>query len=377
MISSKKNYKKSNRIEGLYIHIPFCRKKCPYCDFLSFTDLSKPKKLYLHLLLKELELYLSLYEIKLKSIYFGGGTPSLIPPSLYQTFFKKIKEFLRLNSLEEITIEINPEDYTEEDLKILREMGINRLSIGVQSFLNKNLQFLKRRHSPEDSIKKIELAYKVGFQNISIDLIWGLPSQTQEDLNKEFLIIRELPITHISAYKLTVYEETPLYYEVAKGKVKLPTDEIIETLYWTLLENLYELGFKRYEISSFGKTEKYFSIHNRLYWEMKPFLGLGVGAWSFDLRKRWKNFSSLDKYERALKNQKFPVEQVEIITQEEFRKEKIILGLRTTKGIELELVNLKKIPEEILKEFFIIENNRLRFNDKGFLVSNTLLTYFI
>ncbi len=364
-------------MKGLYIHIPFCSKKCPYCDFFSAVGFDDLKEKYLAALCAELRLYADEYDLSgIETLYFGGGTPSSIKPTLYESFFSCLSEFLNLEKLSEITIEVNPESYSPDDFKHLREIGFSRVSIGVQSFLDENLRCLGRTHSSEVSLKAIENAHRSGFENISVDLIWGLPNQTEEKLRKEFEVLKRTPAVHLSAYKLTVYEETPLAKLVRWGKFDLPSEEQIENLYFTLLEEAGNLGFKRYEISNFAKTEKFRSRHNLLYWKLEPFLGLGASAWSFDLKHRWANVADLKVYiEKTLKGEK-PLSEFLELNERDLLKERIIMGLRTTEGVEKKLIE-GKLPEEYLEEFFVRKGEKVAFNDRGFLISNYLLSEII
>ena len=363
--------------QGLYIHIPFCNQKCPYCDFFSVVGSTVGFEEYFQALLREIEYYLNLYRFELKTIYFGGGTPSVVPPKVYEKFFQQLDSLIDLSHLEEITIEVNPESYTYEDFKHLRRIGFNRISIGVQSFIEKNLQLLGRKHSVKHSLETIENAHRAGFENISVDLIWGLPNQTPDLLREEFKILETLPVKHLSAYLLTVYEETPLQSMVEKGLFKLPSEERIEKLYYTLLEETERLNLKRYEISNFALSEEYQSKHNLLYWKLKPFLGIGAGAWSFDGKKRWHNIRNIRQYVEKLLKEKSPPSAGEILLDEgELLKEAIIMGLRTTDGVPYEWIK-DKLPKEVLKEFFTLKGDRIAFNDKGFLVSNSILSMLI
>ena len=363
--------------EGLYIHIPFCNQKCPYCDFFSVVGSPVRFEEYFQALLRELEYYRDLYRFNLKTIYFGGGTPSVVPPRVYEKFFQQLERLVDLSHLEEITIEVNPESYTYEDFKHLRDIGFNRTSIGVQSFIEKNLQLLGRKHSVKHSLETIENANRTGFENISVDLIWGLPDQTPDLLKEEFKILETLPVKHLSAYLLTVYEETPLQSMVEKGLFKLPSEERIEKLYYTLLGKTERLNLKRYEISNFALSEEYQSKHNLLYWKLKPFLGIGAGAWSFDGKRRWHNLRNIRRYVEKLFKEKTPPKAGEILLDEkELLKEAIIMGLRTAEGVPYEWIK-NKLPKEVLEEFFTLKGDKIAFNDKGFLVSNSILSMLV
>jgi oxygen-independent coproporphyrinogen-3 oxidase len=363
--------------KGLYIHIPFCNQKCPYCDFFSLTTRPVDFETYFNALVEEIKIYADAYRFSLKTVYFGGGTPSVIPPGVYEKFFHHLGKVLELSALEEVTIEVNPESYTFEDFKALKDIGFNRISVGVQSFLDKNLKLLGRKHSVRDSLRTLEEAHRAGFNNISVDLIWGLPGQSINDLKKEFKVLKQTPAVHLSAYLLTLYEETPFYLLHRQGRLKLPSQEEVELLYQTLLEETERLGFERYEISNFSKGEEFKSRHNLLYWKMEPFLGVGAGAWSFDGKRRWSNVKNLPLYvRRVLKDKTFPREELIELTPDELKKEAIILGLRTTEGIPARWIE-GRLPEEVLKEFFTRKGDKIAFNPRGFLVSNAILSMLV
>ncbi len=365
-------------MEGLYVHIPFCGKKCPYCDFFSVIGRPVPFEDYFEALLKEVRLYSEKYPLRFKTIYFGGGTPSSVPPKVYARFLKKLSKIADLSEVEEITMEVNPESYSLEDFKLLREVGFNRISVGVQSFLEKNLRLLGRTHSVRHSLRTLENLSKAGFENISVDLIWGIPGQTEKDLKEEFKVLENLPAVHLSAYLLTLYEGTPFYRLFEEGKLKLPSEERVERLYHLLLEETKRLGFERYEISNFAKEERFRSKHNLLYWKSRPWLGVGASAWSFDGKRRWSNLKNLRLYVELLKEGKPPTADVMDLSEEELLKEKLIMGLRTTEGVPKEWIE-NKLDPQLVEEFFVPAKGgkNLAFNDRGFLVSNSLLAMLI
>jgi len=282
-------------IESIYIHIPFCSLKCPYCDFTSITinDLDIYNR-YINTLLEELQLYRN-NQFFIKTIYFGGGTPSILEPKQIGKVINYIKENFNTADSIEISIEMNPENYQLEDFFRLKEFGVNRVSIGNQSFLQKNLDNLGRLHKPENTFKAVENLLKVGIKNINLDLIFGIQGQTIDDLEKDLKLYTALDITHISAYMLTPYEETPLGQLVKKGEYQMPSEDLLSEMYILIGEYLEEKGFHQYELSNWAK-EGYQCKHNLSYWYLKEFLGIGVSSWSFVKNTRFGNTKNIYEY---------------------------------------------------------------------------------
>lgn len=239
-------------IKAIYVHVPFCSYKCPYCDFLSLVNSPVDVGEYLEAVKKEIHLYESL-NVKVETLYFGGGTPTLLRPEELGEIIEEIDKVFGLSSVKEITVECNPETYGKEDFKKLKELGVNRVSVGVQSFTEKGLSVLGRKHTTQDGLKCLESLSEAGIENVNVDLIWGWPSQNLEDLEVEFEYLKRFPIKHVSAYLLTLYEDTPMGLAYKRGEFKpLEEDEIVK-LHQKLSEGLRELGFKRYEISNWAK----------------------------------------------------------------------------------------------------------------------------
>ncbi|MBQ7287972.1 MAG: radical SAM family heme chaperone HemW [Candidatus Gastranaerophilales bacterium] len=359
-------------VNCVYLHIPFCEKKCKYCAFCSFGLLSK-KEIYLNSLTKEIkELYKG--EI-LKTIYFGGGTPSLLD-------VKDIKNILNLfnfNSKTEITLELNPHLITKEKLLSLKEVGINRLSIGVQSFDNEILSEIGRTHSAKEIYKTIENIKEIGFENFSIDLMYGLPNQTLEIWEETLKKALEINPAHISLYGLKIEDGT--YYSKHLPK-NLPDDDMQAKMYELAIEILSK-NYIHYEFSNFAKEEKYFSNHNLCYWNCKNYYGFGLSASGYIENKRYTNTFNFSEY---IKN---PTKKdYETLTTEEQIEEEIFLGLRKTKGIDFEKINEKfdiDIYEKYKKEFdkFLANGlmqktqNGIKLTQKGILISNEILCDFI
>ncbi|WP_340690669.1 radical SAM family heme chaperone HemW [Hydrogenobacter thermophilus] len=353
-------------IESLYVHVPFCSYKCPYCDFVSFVNSAISHEDYLKLLIKELELYKG-ESFSLKTLYLGGGTPSLISPELYREFLKAFD--VDLSQLEEFTIECNPETYREEEFKKMKDLGLNRVSVGVQSFKEKGLRMLGRRHTVKESIDCIMSAYHAGIENISIDLIYAYPNQTLKDLKEELRFIEDLPVKHVSCYILTPYEDTLFGHLLSKGKLQLPDADKIADMYLFLVEKLSSLGFDHYEISNFA-TPGYECRHNLSYWLGKEFLGLGVSAWSFVRDVRFGNTKNLNKYATLVLMGRKPAHQWEVLKGKRKLQDTLFTRLRTKWGIPKEYANL--IPED-LSEFFEITNESIRLKEEGMLLINEIL----
>ncbi len=355
-------------VKGLYFHIPFCSYKCPYCDFVSVVDPVVEPQEYMTFMLKELELYREI-SIKPQTLYFGGGTPSLIKPNQYKTFFERLSHMIDMSQLEEITIECNPENYTLEDFKSIKDIGFNRVSIGVQSLRDEGLKALGRLHSVEDALRAIDSANSAGFENINIDLIYGYQGQSLEDLRKELALLKSLPLSHVSFYLLTPYEDTLFGLLYKKGLFELPDDNTIADMYNLICESLEAMGFLQYEISNFA-ISGFQCKHNMLYWSHEEFLGLGVSAWSFVKRVRFGNTKSVKLYAERISRGESPVEYEEKLSGDELMYDYLFVALRTTRGVEKEL--LPNIPED-LKEYFQMEGERLRLNRKGMLLINEIL----
>jgi len=351
--------------KGLYVHVPFCREKCPYCDFFSLTveyELSS----YLSLLTKEAELRRKEGE-KLTTLYLGGGTPSLLSPSQVERLAEELSRLFDLSSLEEFTLEVNPEDYDLKDFKALKAAGVNRVSVGVQSFTEKGLKALGRRHSPEKALRAVEYALEAGIEKVSVDLIWGWQGQREEDLLKELRVLERLPLGHASWYLLTLYEGTPM----GKNPPSLPSEEELERLHRLISEGMRALGFERYEVSNWARGGEV-SLHNLLYWKMEPFLGLGAGAWGFTGRERYANPRNLKLYEERLKEGREPTERRIPLDSFEREKEFIILSLRLREGLPPQYSAF--VPER-LKEFF--EEDRVAVKEEYLLLLNEITAEFL
>lgn len=317
---------------GIYIHVPFCRRACHYCDFHFTTNLKNTEPLVLSIL-KEIELQKDYLKGEaISTIYFGGGTPSLLPTSDIENILLRIQEYHSVESCTEITLEANPEDLSIAKLKELKAIGINRLSLGTQSFINSELKWMNRMHSAEQATEAIKNAQYLGFDNISIDLIFGLPDQTKEDWEFNLDTALKLNIQHISSYGLTIEEKTVLGNRVSKGLEKQPDDALSSEFFKMNMNVLPANGFEHYEISNFAK-DGFISKHNSSYWRGVPYLGLGPSAHSFNGKMRQWNVRSNAAYISRISDGKSFFE-IEELTETNQLNEQIMIGLRTKWGIE-------------------------------------------
>ncbi|MFZ0488955.1 MAG: radical SAM family heme chaperone HemW [Salegentibacter sp.] len=350
---------------GIYLHIPFCKQACHYCDFHFSTSLKKKDQL-VEMLCRELELRKNeLPQGKIETIYFGGGTPSLLQPEELQKIFDTIYANFDISEYPEITLEANPDDLSEEKIKMLEASKVNRLSIGVQSFFEEDLKLMNRAHNSEEALKSIKLARQY-FDNISIDLIYGIPGMNVERWKENLQITLDLGVPHVSSYALTVEPNTALKKFIEKGKVKPVDDEMAKTHFEILVETLVNAGFEHYEFSNFGKPG-YFSRNNTAYWLGKTYLGIGPSAHSYDGNSRKWNVSNNSLYIKALEKNELPLE-TETLTLTDKYNEYIMTRLRTKFGVSLEEVG-ELFGAELQKHLqknvrFLLEKDLLK-NENG------------
>ena len=369
---------------AIYIHIPFCDHKCIYCDFYSIVSYENVSS-YLIALKKELDFFSEKYSAdrKIISLFFGGGTPSFMEPEYIAEIIQHLKKNFHLVDDAEITLETNPGTVSKEKLKKFREIGINRISIGIQSFDEDELKFLTRIHDSKTAIKTIHDAAHSGFDNISIDLIFNLPKQTKEIWRSNLEKAMRLPIKHISTYSLILEHGTILNKMVLDGKVKMQSEDYDADLYEFTIDFLTQHGFNQYEVSNFARNGKE-CVHNNAYWRYKDYLSFGTSAHSFVDGKRWWNYSSLSFYNTAVLSKGNAVVGEEILSKNEMLDEYIMLALRS-KGLDLmELKNLfgcnwfeqnKNFLNQLEEENFIIsKNNLLSFTPKGYAICDEILT---
>ena len=349
---------------SLYIHIPFCRQACHYCDFHFSTTLKRTPQM-VKALCKELELRRVEASTPLQTIYFGGGTPSVLTSVELQEIFSTIHKHYRIASGAEITMEVNPDDFStpksELSLELLKELGTNRLSIGVQSFFEEDLLLMNRVHTAEQAKDFIAQAVQY-FDNITLDLIYGIPGMTLARWKENILQALSFGIPHLSAYALTVEPRTALYQFIKKGKIP-PTNDGQAKEHFYLLKDLLEAkGFIHYELSNFGK-EGYFSRNNTAYWEQKPYIGIGPSAHSYTGEERMWNISHNIKYIEQISQGILPQER-ETLSLKDRYNERIMTGLRIQKGISTEAI------ERDFGEFFLnyLKKEALPYIEKGLLV---------
>jgi oxygen-independent coproporphyrinogen III oxidase len=321
---------------GLYIHIPFCRSKCPYCDFYSIASTALVSR-FIESLKREMPVYEKTFS-SFDTIYIGGGTPSLLDPEVITEIIDSVKTQFEIAEVAEITIEANPGDMTNEKITGLKIAGINRVNLGVQSFKDSDLKFLGRRHSAVDAERAFHSLRDSGFKNIGIDLIYGLMDQSIDGWLKNLEKAIAFNPEHISCYQLTIEGKTVFSAMKRKGELDDLSEDEAAGFFLETSKFLEEKGYLHYEVSNFAKTLEYRSRHNMKYWRRIPYLGLGPSAHSFDGKKRWWNYRSVKNYCTDIMNGCQPVEGFEDLTIEQETLEKISLGLRTIEGIKMDIL---------------------------------------
>ena len=368
---------------GIYIHIPFCKSRCKYCDFFSTTHLEKRAQ-YVAALLEEWRMRAHEVKEPIHTIYIGGGTPSMLDDSSLQMIIEAIRRESSLNStaiseplqgdeamLQEITMEANPGDITLERAQAWRKMGINRLSIGVQSMDDELLQLIGRRHTAEQARKAVATAQAAGFDNISIDLMYALPSQTMEQWQKDVAEALQMGVQHISTYGLIYEEGTVLMTLLDHGVIEAVDEDTEMQMYDYLVEQLAANNFEHYEVSNFALPNRQ-SKHNSSYWNNTPYIGLGAGAHSYDGQVRQWNISDLDTYiAQAMAHQLQP--EKEVLSEEQRHTERVMLGLRTNSGIGIDEIDRSKAQHYIAQGMLIEKDNRIVATTKGYHILNRII----
>ena len=371
---------------GIYIHIPFCIKKCEYCDFVSYCNKKEYVPQYINALKKEIKNNIN-KEYKITTIYIGGGTPS----SIEENYIADIIETIKLNMNDEdlkdfenieVTIEVNPGTVNKEKLQVYKKIGINRLSIGLQETHNELLKSIGRIHTYEEFIKTYKLARKIGFNNINIDLMIALPNQTIRDIKENLEKITKLNPEHISVYSLILEEGTPFYNKYNENKIKLPDEELERNMYWYVKNTLENNGYIHYEISNFSK-KGFESKHNMNCWNQEEYLGFGVAAHSYNNKIRYSNTNSIEEYIKG-SNKIIHEEQ----TLEDMQKEYMLLGLRKIEGINIQKFKNKFAQNPIFifkeqlnklvdEELIIVDGNEIKLTNKGLDLANIVWEEFV
>ena len=356
---------------GIYIHIPFCKSRCKYCDFFSTTQLEK-QEAYIQAVIQEWKTFQGQWsKEEIHTIYLGGGTPSLLPVESLHQLLHSILSSIQSASVQEITLEANPGDITAEKIQAWQTIGVNRLSIGIQSFNDRLLQLVGRRHTAQQAIQAVKTAQTGGITNISIDLMYALPTQTMAEWQNDIVQALKLNVPHISSYGLIYEEGTLLTHWLEQGKISAIDEEQEMLMYDHLIEQLTQHGYEHYEVSNFALPGLH-SKHNSSYWNDTPYLGLGAGAHSYDGEKRWWNVADIDHYITQATNHQLTPEE-EIITPEARHTEQVMLGLRTSRGIKCTAVDMEKASDYISKGLLQLQDDNLVATTKGYHILNRII----
>jgi oxygen-independent coproporphyrinogen-3 oxidase len=373
---------------GLYVHVPFCPAKCCYCDFVSYRYDRESAERYVCALSKEIGLWGKKLEgVAVKSIYIGGGTPTCLGGEALRRVLKALRGHFAVLPDAEVTVEANPGTAAAGMLETLRYEGVNRLSVGMQTADDRLLRLLGRRHTPEDTAAMVENARSAGFDNINLDLIFGLPGQDLASWEKTLAAATALGPDHLSAYGLEIHPGTPLGEAAAAGSVVPCPEEEERAMYLQAIDFLAARGYRHYEISNFARRGKE-SRHNRLYWEGEPYLGLGAAAHSYLNGHRWHNAADLGVYSASLNRRRLPVAEEVPLTAEDEMKEAMLMGLRLIEGVSCrrfearfgsspETVFAEKVKELMAQDLLRHERDRLRLTGKALPVANVVFRAFV
>lgn len=378
---------------GLYIHIPFCKQKCYYCDFVSYAKNEKFFERYIEALLEEMNNFFDNNDIEIKTIYIGGGTPSIIDAKYIEKIMNFFKEKDLLKKTKEITIEVNPGTVDEEKIKCYKKAGINRLSIGLQSTDDNMLKKIGRIHCYKDFLNTYKFAKEAGFDNINVDIMIGLPKQKISDVKntlEKIINLEPEPPKHISVYSLIVEENTPIEKMINEGTLELPNEENERNMYW-YVKNFLELnGYNHYEISNFAK-DGYESIHNSDCWKQKEYIGFGVAAHSFIDDVRFGNTSNLDEYLRNCENKDFENNRIiDEIEKDLFSKEQefMLVGLRMIDGVSIQefknkfgenpiFVFKSELSKLVEDGLLMVDFDRIKLTNRGLDLANLVWEEFV
>lgn len=375
-------------VRGVYIHIPFCHQICNYCDFNKFFFHNQPVDEYIESLGKEMALWQNdLQKAEIETIFIGGGTPTSLSVDQLDRLLELITTYIPMEHVTEFSSEANPDELTLDKMQKMREFGVNRLSMGVQTFDQDLLKVLGRTHSNDHVYEVIEHAKQTDFPSISIDLMYGLPNQTMDQWKASLQEAFRLKIPHISAYSLLVEPKTIFYNLLSKGKLSLPGEDLEAEMYGYLLEEMKSHGYIQYEISNFAYVGKE-SKHNLLYWNNDEYIGLGAGAHGYVNGKRYSNHGPIKKYMQTIDTGEQPLMMQKEVTTVEKMEEEMFLGLRKNEGVSLakfeERYGLtlrdvygKELDELFQRELLVLENNFVRLTSRGRFMGNEVFQYFL
>ena len=373
--------------KGLYIHIPFCDHICTYCDFPKLLTKGQRHAEYIEALIQELKLYQQNVGFSnLQSIYIGGGTPTALSVEQIQPVFDFLTEQIQMNQIQEFSIEANPENLTRDKIKYLKDQGVNRFSLGVQTFHESLLKRIGRKHQAQEVIQAVANLKQCGIKNINLDLIYAIPGQTLDELRDDLRQVISLEVEHISAYSLIVEEHTQLYLAYMRDQIELTDNEIEAKMYEVTIETLTEAGYEHYEISNFAKSKP--SLHNQWYWKNETYIGVGLGAHGYVKGQRYQNTRSINTYIELLKDGKLPMIESHALTKEEMIEEEMFLGLRLLKGVNLKAISDKydvnideiygKAFEELIQKGYLEQKElNVRLTPSGLLMANEVFEQFL
>jgi oxygen-independent coproporphyrinogen III oxidase len=363
-------------LKGLYIHIPFCESICHYCDFVKRVPRNQEMiDTYISALINEISSYRDHFS-SIETIYIGGGTPSMLTISQFKRLFDSLLDIKPL----EFTVEVNPESYTDEKGVLFKAYGVNRISLGVQTFNPKLLSYLNRKHTNDHVIHVVNHLKAIEIPMISVDLIYSIPGQTLEDLYKDLEYIQKLDITHVSCYSLILEEKTYFYHQYLRGKFETMDEDTEATMYQIVMDELKKQGFEHYEISNYAKNSHY-SKHNLLYWTLGEYIGVGLGAHGLIDNQRTYNHKALPKYLVS------PLDKIEIQSSDSLLQDELIFGLRKINGVDVSEIEekyriklLDKYPglkDKMEIGLVKIEEGRLKLTEKGVFLGNQVFMVFI
>ena len=363
-----------NAVRAAYIHIPFCSHICYYCDFNKVFIEGQPVDEYVDLLVREMQLRAKAHPIfPLETLYIGGGTPSTLTPKQLATLFEGIHRYLPLEKNCEFTMELNPDDGQMERLEVMKEYGVNRISMGVQSFNDELLKKIGRKHSKKTVLESIGNARKLGFENISIDLIFRLPQQTIQDFEDSLKIAMDLDLPHYSIYSLILEQKTVFYNLMRQGKLPLPTQDEEADMFQLAMDSMESFGRHHYEISNYA-LPGFESRHNLHYWKADEYLGFGAGAHGYLNQERYQNFGPIQHYLGPLRNSQLPILQKDVLSKKSQMEEFMFLGLRKMSGVSNQEFkrrfgrNINDIYQEIIEE--LLEQELIQLTKEGIALTH-------